>query len=195
MRMSEEGPPLEQLTRRLLETPAPFLAEPHIAGHGSVHVTALVADVIAAFGTNADLDALQRFDARDRAKERNPRMLTQILCWLLMDPALRGKIGADELLRLLFEEANALADKVAARDFVDNDERREELSRMALRSAGLRPAGESPNVAEDRWLAVSSRERTRLAAASRAAEERARQIREALARKAAEESADKWSRE
>jgi len=42
---------------------------------------------------------------------------------------------------------------------------------------------------------VSSRERVRLAAASRAAEERARQIREALARKAAEESADKWSRE
>jgi len=66
---------------------------------------------------------------------------------------------------------------------------------MPLASAGLRPAGESRNVAEDRWLAVSSRERTRLAAASRAAEERARQIREALARKAAEESADKWSRE
>ena len=122
-------------------------------------------------------------------------MLTQILCWLLMDPALRGKIPANELLRLLFEEANALAEKVAAKEFVDSDERREELSRMALRSAGMRPAGESKNVAEDRWLAVSSRERTRLAAASRAAEERARAIREALERKAAEESADKWSRE
>ncbi len=193
--MSEPGPPLEQLTRRLLETPAPFLAEPRIGGHGSVHVTALVADLLAAYGTSAALDALKRFEARDRAKERNPRMLTQILCWLLMDPALRGKIGTEELLRMLYEDANALAEKVAARDFVDNDERREELSRMALRSAGLRPAGESPNVAEDRWLAVSTRERVRLAAASRAAEERARQIREALARKAAEESADKWSRE
>lgn len=193
--MSQEGPPLEQLTRRLLETPAPFLAEPRIGKHGDVHVTALVADVLAAFGASADVDVLKRFDARDRAKERNPRMLTQVLCWLLMDPSLRGKISAAELLRMLFEEANALAEKTAAREFVDNDERREELSRMALRSAGLRPAGESPNVAEDRWLAVSSRERTRLAAASRAAEERARQIREALARKAAEESADKWSRE
>jgi hypothetical protein len=193
--MSEEGPPLEQLTRRLLETPAPFLGEPRIGNQGNVHVTALVADVLAAFGVSADLDALHRFDARDRSKERNPRLLTQILCWLLMDPSLRGKIDASELLRLLFDEANALAEKVAAREFVDNDERREELARMALHSAGLRPAGESRNVAEDRWLAVSSRERTRLAAASRAAEERARQIREALARKAAEESADKWSRE
>lgn len=193
--MSQEGPPLEQLTRRLLETPAPFLAEPRIGSRGSVHVTALVADVLAAYGVSADADALKRFDARDRAKERNPRMLTQILCWLLMDPALRGKISADELLRMLFDEANALAENVAARDFIDSDERREELTRMALRGAGLRPAGESANVAEDRWLSVSSRERGRLAAASRAAEERARQIREALARKAAEESADKWSRE
>jgi hypothetical protein len=32
-------------------------------------------------------------------------------------------------------------------------------------------------------------------AASRAAEERARKIREALAKKAAEEAADKWTRE
>jgi hypothetical protein len=195
MGMNQEGPPLEQLMRRLLETPSPFLAEPRIGNHGNVHVTALVADVLAAYGVSADAEALQRFDARDRAKERNPRMLTQILCWLLMDPSLRGKIGASELLRMLFEEANALAEKMPAKSFIDSDERREELSRMALRGAGLRPAGESANVAEDRWLSVSSRERGKLAAASRAAEERARQIREALERKAAEESADKWSRE
>lgn len=193
--MNQEGPPLEQLTRRLIDTPTPFLAEPRIGDLGSVQVPALVADVLAAHGVSVDAKLIARFAGRDRAKERNPRMLTQILCWLLMDPALVGRIGAGELIRLLHDEANGLAEKTAAREFIDNDERREELSRMALRSAGLRPAGESANVAEDRWLAVSSRERVRLAAASRAAEERARQIREALARKAAEESADKWSRE
>lgn len=193
--MSEEGPPLEQLTRRLVDTPTPFLAEPRIGGHGSVHVPALVADVLAAHGISADLKLIERFAGMDRTKERNPRTLTQILCWLLMDESLVGKLGPGELLRLLYEEANALAEKTPAKSFIDDDERREELSRMALRAAGLRPAGESHNVAEDRFLAVSSRERARLAAATRAAEERARQIREALARKAAEESADKWSRE
>lgn len=193
--MSEEGPPLEQLTRRLVDTPTPFLAEPRIGGHGSVHVPALVADVLAAHGISADLKLIERFAGKDRAKERNPRTLTQILCWLLMDESLVGKLGPGELLRLLYEEANALAEKTSAKSWIDDDERREELSRMALRAAGLRPAGESHNVAEDRFLAVSSRERARLAAATRAAEERARQIREALARKAAEESADKWSRE
>jgi hypothetical protein len=193
--MSRVGPPLEQLTRRLMETPTPFLSEPRFGKQGSVNVAALVADVLAQFGLHADADQLKRFVGRDRGKERNPRMLTQILCWLLTDPALRGKLNATQLLTLLFDEANALAEKVAAKEFVDNDERREELSRLALRSAGLRPQGESANVAEDRWLTVSTRERTRLASATRAAEERARQIREALARKAAEASADKWSRE
>lgn len=186
---------MEQLLRRLTETPNAFLAEPRMGPHGSVSVPALVADVLAAFGLRADSAALARFQGTDRAKQRNPRMLTQILCWLLMDPSLRGKIPAPELLRLLFDEANSLAEKIPAKEFVDNDERREELSRLALRSAGLRPAGESKNVAEDRWLNVSSGERVRLAAASRAAEERARLIREALERKAAEESADKYSRE
>lgn len=193
--MSRVGPPLEQLTRRLMETPTPFLGEPRFGKQGSVNVAALVADVLAQFGLHADADQLKRFVGRDRGKERNPRMLTQILCWLLTDPALRGKLNAPQLLTLLFDEANALAEKVAAKEFVDNDERREELSRLALRSAGLRPQGESANVAEDRWLTVSTRERARLASATRAAEERARQIREALARKAAEASADKWSRE
>ena len=193
--MSQEGPPLEQLTRRLLETPAPFLAEPVFGKSGSVHVPALVADVLAALGLSASASELQRFVGRDRGKERNPRMLTQILCWLLTDPAFRGKLKSAQVLALLYDDANGLAEKVAAKEFVDNDERREELSRLVLRSAGLRPAGESKNVAEDRWLTVSTLERARLATATRAAEERARLIREAMARKAAEESADKWSRE
>lgn len=193
--MSLEGPPLEVLTRRLSETPTPFLAEPRIGNKGQVVVPALVADLLRRHGLSPDAAQLTRFAPTNAASERNSRMLTQLLCWLLSAEELRGKYAQTQLLALLFDEANALAAELPARDFVDQAERREELARLALRSAGLRPAGESENVAADRWLGVSTRERVRLAAASRAAEERARQIREALARKAAEESADKWSRE
>jgi len=190
-----EGPPLETLLRRLAETPAPFLGEPRLRGKGSVVVPALVRDVFAKLGLALDVAALEKFNLTDLASERNPRMLTQILCWLLTDPSFADRYSVEKLLQLLFDEANVLALSVAAREFVDNGERREELARLALRRAGLRPAGESKNVAEDRWLSVSTRERLRLNNASRAAEERARQIREALVKKAAEESADKWSRE
>jgi len=59
----------------------------------------------------------------------------------------------------------------------------------------VRPAGETAAQAQDRLAAVSSGERLRVIEAARLAEERAREIREALARKAAQEAADKWTRE
>jgi hypothetical protein len=193
--MSTEGPPLETLTRRLAETPAPFLGEPRVRGKGTLVVPALVRDVLTRLGLETGVAELERFSINNPTTERNPRMLTQILCWLLADEAFAGRFNTDKLLKLLYEEANALAAAVPAREYVDNGERREELARLALRQVNLRPAGESKNVAEDRWLGVSTRERLRLDSASKAAEARARAIRESLARQAAEESADKWSRE
>mgnify|MGYP003580705592 CR=1 FL=1 len=74
-------------------------------------------------------------------------------------------------------------------------ERREELVRTTVARLGLQPDGETAAQAADRLASVSGVERRRLLQASRAAEARARAIREALARKAAEESADKWTRE
>ena len=55
--------------------------------------------------------------------------------------------------------------------------------------------GETVAQATDRLSAISGTERRRLLEASRAAEARARAIREALIKKQAEESADKWTRE
>jgi hypothetical protein len=67
--------------------------------------------------------------------------------------------------------------------------------RVALARVGLRPAGETIAQAQDRLMTLSSAERQRVMRAARAAEERARAIREALARKAAQESADKYTRD
>jgi hypothetical protein len=66
---------------------------------------------------------------------------------------------------------------------------------MALAAFGFRPEGESAIQAADRLTAVSGAERRRLLAASREADERARAVREALVRQAAQESADKWARD
>ena len=57
------------------------------------------------------------------------------------------------------------------------------------------PPGHGVEANLDRLLAQHTAANWRLLDASRAAEARARAIREALARKAAEESADKWTRE
>lgn len=190
------GPPLERLTRRLAETPAEFLAEPRIARGGAVAVAALVNDLLARFGERADPTTLRRFVSDDRRADRNRLAVVMIAVWLLADdwfadaPPVR-----DVVLALLDRTAEELARSCPAHAFTTDDERREELARSTLAALGILPAGETVAQATDRLSAVSAVERRRLLQASRDAEERARSVREALVRKAAQEAADKWTRE
>ena len=185
--MEHEGPPLEQLTRRLAETPAEFLGPP-----AEVETPAVVHDLLLLLGIEVVPARLEPF------AKGNPAALgvTLLLCWLLADPWFRARTpAADAVLDLLEREAAELARHGRAERYFADAERREELARLALARLGLRPAGESAEQATDRLTSLSSRERARVLQAARAAEERARKIRAALARKAAAESADKWTRE
>jgi hypothetical protein len=216
--MQHEGPILESLTRRLAETPEDFLAEPRVSRRGRVQTAAVVGDLIRLLGGEAGPEQLTGFVGRsapptltselpDYAEadppalaeprlERNRFAVTLILCWLLSDGWFRQiKPETGNVLRLLNAEAAQLAAQVAARKFVTEPDRREELARIALARLGFRPAGETLAQAQDRLTTLNTTERARVLQAARAAEERARQIREALVRKAAEESADKWTRE
>lgn len=216
--MQNEGPILESLTRRLAETPEDFLAEPRVAQRGRVQTAAVVGDLIRLLGGDVGAEQLKPFVGKsapptrtselpdnaeadppaiaDARLERNRFAVTLILCWLLSGDWFRQiKPETGNLLRLLDAEAAELAAQVAARKFVVDPDRREELARVALARLGFRPAGETLAQAQDRLTTLNSTERVRVLQAARAAEERARQIREALVRKAAEESADKWTRE
>lgn len=189
------GPPLERVMRRLAETPEDFLAEPRIGETGQVVTAALVADLFHALGhqiTAADLTGF----AATSSVDRNRLMLVAIAVWLLADDWVA--VAASDratLAGLLGERISDLAGAGKADAFVSDAERREELARTVLAALGLVPAGETEAQANDRLSAVSAAERRRLLRASRDAEERARAIREALIRKAAEESADKYTRE
>jgi hypothetical protein len=119
-----------------------------------------------------------------------------VLGWLLADDwFVRTRPDMPTLLALLGTTAGELAEQNAAAKLITDPDRREELARVALARLGLRPAGETIAQAQDRLMTLSSAERQRVLRASRAAEERARAIREALARKAAQESADKYTRD
>lgn len=189
------GPPLERLTRRLIDTPREFLDPPRTGSGGQVVVAALVADLVAMHGGRATLRELAPF--RPEA-DATPAFLTlvAVAAWWLADEALlAGPLPQAKLVSLLVGPVGDLAREAQATRYVDEPDRREEFTRVLLDRLGLVPEGETAAQAQDRLASVSSLERRRLLEASRAAEERARAIREALARKAAEESADKWSRE
>jgi hypothetical protein len=194
--MDHSGPDLEILTHRLAATPREFLEEPRIGTSGAVHVPALVNDLLKLHGERAAHSALMRFQSTNSKADRNRLALTMIAVWLLAEAWFVSASPAQSaLLAVLDGAVSELAAATQAHKFVNDPDRREELARVALARLNYRPAGETLEQATDRLSSISGTERRRLLEASRAAEERARAIREALARKASEESADKWSRE
>ncbi len=195
--MPAEGPALEVLTRRLAETPADFLAEPRIGAAGTVNVAAVVADTLRDLGSSPpDQGLLAAFRATDARQQRNRLRIALIACWLQHDPWFaEHPAPADKIYQFLTNGVSELAGFVQAPQFVSDADRREELARFSLNQLGLRPAGESEAQAQDRLTTISSAERERVIKAARTAEERTRAIREAMARQAAQEAADKASRE
>lgn len=195
--MNIEGPFLESLTRRLAETPPEFLAEPLIGSKGKVNVAAVVNDTLAALGhegiTATDVGA---FQSKSGVQDRNRFQVTLIACWLLYDEWFRErKLKTDKALLFLKEDVRALSDVTNAQKFVADADRREELARVALGALGFRPRGETETQAQDRLMTLNAAERERVIQAARVAEQRAQEVREALAKKAAEEAAVKAFRE
>jgi len=194
--MERIGPELPRLTRRLAQTPSDFLDEPKIGKSGRLVVAALVNDLLRRFGRYAHDAELATFAGNNVKQDRNRLQLIAIATWLLADDwFIEANISGDAVLSLLAQNLTEIANVTRADKFINDPERREEFVRVILARLQFRPEGESKAQAIDRLSTLSSIERRRLLAESREAEKRARQIREALARKAAEESADKWTRE
>ena len=194
--MEREGPFLEALIRRIAETPEEFLAEPRIGSTGQVHTAAVVGDLLRLHGHDTKAGELGAFIGTDSRADRNRLAVTLVISWLLADDwFVRVRPPVAEVTKLLGAEAADVAKFVPAAKLVTDPDRREELARFALARLGMRPAGETIAQAKDRLTTLSSAERARVLRAARSAEERARTIREALVRKAAQESADKFTRE
>ncbi|HEY3998554.1 MAG TPA: hypothetical protein VGO93_06795 [Candidatus Xenobia bacterium] len=185
-----EGPDLASLLRRLTECPAEFLAEP-----GGVDVAAVVSDLLCDLGhppLPSDTLSAPR-PGEDPAATRNRLSVTLVSAWLLHDDwFIAHRSGAAQLFT---DGLDDLAKVVRADQFVSDAERREELARWCLLAFGLRPSGESVAAAQDRLTTLSSAERARVVQATRKAEERARQVREEMIRKAAQEAAPEYGQE
>jgi hypothetical protein len=194
--MDKEGPTLEHLLHRIAAAPSEFHSEPKIAGKGEIHVPAVVRDLLAMRGLPIDISSLSAFAGRDAKADRNRLAIALLISWVLADRDLPIDAGqVNSVLGLMRDDATQLATYTNATKLFEDAERREELARLTLARLGLRPAGESAAQAQDRFTSISSIERARILKASQQAEQRARALREALAKKAAEESADKWTRE
>lgn len=186
---SREGPAMETLQYRLQQAPS-FFAEEKVP----TFFYALIHDVVFACDTQFSERLLQPF-SRPSPQCRWYSTAALMAYFLGEECFAKLNLKALDLIRVLSTTAELLSQTGKNRRYLEDVDRREEFIRVVLQDLGLRPQGETEKQAEHRLQSVSSAERLRVIEAARAAEERARIIREELAKKRAQEAADKMSRE
>lgn len=195
--------PLQELMRWMTEMPSAFRAQPESFPGGTIRVRAVVGDLFETLLSERPspelLDAFNPTEAGGAERNRLRWVLAAShLLWhsIFREAALAPvDVLRPKLERLFVQELATLASVVSFDALDQDEERREELIRRATAALGVYLAGESPNEAADRFKQVDSVERRRVLVAAAARERRARQVREAMAQKAAEEAAAKVSRE
>ncbi|VTR98901.1 hypothetical protein [Tuwongella immobilis] len=194
--MEHEGPPLELLMRRLLETPREFLAEPMVGSLGEIDVGAVLWDTLRHRGQDALTLGIVPAEWRPRSlkkSQRNSLRLILLVCWLLADDAFASVPAQYRGVVTMVEETIPDLDVLWPADALLADpDRREELIRRLLDRMNLRPQGETWEQAIDRLLTLDSLERSKALVEAEATERRNQAIREAMARKAAQEAAARY---
>ena len=194
---------VERLSRRVAGIPMIFVESDGSEGP-QLATDAIVHDVILMRSGEPPLvkftDTLRvrtRGNKQKRTRRAQRRFVARVAAWILADPAFQG-LGRGELESAV-EAAMEPVAFVAARQFVDDADRREELVRIVLRALRIPPEGERPEDAEDRMSALDSVRRVRLLREARAAEEarreREKKIAAELAKKRAAEQAARYDRE
>ena len=193
-----EGPPIEALTRRLIDAPRDVLAEPLGAPGGQVAVAAIVSDLVRMHG-GAGFDTVSAAPFR-LPPAPDPASVNWLRCvlvasWVLADPSLVAVGRPDAVTAFLARGLQELAATVTSATLVSDADRREELARRCVHALGLLPGGETQAQAIDRLNTLDSAERARVLAATLDAERRAQEVRQAMHAQAAAEAAAKASRE
>ncbi len=199
-------PPLAEFLRWISEMPASFQAEPAGFPDGKVPARAVFRDLYETlFKQLPGEEILKSLTPANAGKgERNRLRWGMAACWVFWHPFFRANVKvAKDFCKLFTSDLPDLAGAAPVESLLTDQDRREELARLALAVLRLPFPGETWEEFADRLKQVDSVEHQRVIAAAltkekRAREDRARrekEVREEMARKAAEEAAAKGTRE
>ncbi len=197
--MEQIGPKLETLLRRLSECPSEFL-ESVQGNDGAQQIVAIVCDHFRAYGEQNPTDSSDAWiqSILQESKPTIPRVrywgMLSIACWLLHDEWFlqRPQMASSTWNWLRNESLEKLCSIVQPSLCLTDPDRREELVRLCLHAVNVRPLGETLEQSMDRKTTLDSVERQRILQETAEAERRAREVREAMARKQALESASRY---
>lgn len=189
-------PSLEALLRHLSECPDIFLQAPKQGAHGTIHVGALVSDLLWDKRKVLLAEKDVAVFSKKGANHRNYLRQVQICCWLFSHNFFQSRsCDGDRILTFLKNGLTDLSRLVDADQLVSDPDRREELVRLCLKAVGKIPAGETKAQAQDRLGALDSVERQRVIKATQDKLEHARELKKAMEAKAAAEAASRYHRE
>lgn len=190
---AEEGPMLEGLLRRLAECPPDFweTCPADELAQAAKHALAIACDQMRAVQAGLPV---KEFATKLAVESGNHAAAVAVTAWLLHDPWFVLRPQLLPLMQSLYcsRRLRQLASMVLASRLAADPDRREELVRVCLDELGHRPAGETVEQSGDRLTTLDSVERQRVLKATRAAEQRARDVREAMAKARAQESASRY---
>lgn len=198
--MTPDVPSIEYFNHRLAECPPEFWQSQIVSLE--IFTKAVLYDLVEALTRGAppnlkDLESWLSFPADLSASEIEYTLkLYLIVAWLLADPFfLEIGLSQREVGMLLKERITPLATVLIPLQCIEENDRREELSRLTLTHLGYLPQGESAKFAADRLASLDSIERQELLLHTRRKAQHAEKVRKKLEAEEARRAAARWNRE
>ena len=189
----KEGPELIELLDRLMDCPKEFYSSDR-SYRSETEIMALYSDLYFFLTGKYPNENMLRMIPSDR--DENLARCASMCIFILFHEWFRGKQETAELFALFLNSVlPAYSGAVNADEFAGNSERREELIRLLLYHLGYFPKGETEKYSLNRLAALDSVERDKVIKESREVMKKVQALREAMARKAAEEAASKMTGE
>lgn len=185
---------LEYYLNLISKSPKEILDEKIFEKPFELDLNALVKDLYFEFEFKLEDWNSEKFDF-DPKKENNYCRIVLLICFFLSDKSFKNLNLHFTKIKSLILSFKKISDLIPIKNFLYDMERKEEFIRLNLNSLGLILKNETIAKFQDRLKSIDSIERQNMFEESKKLRERARLLKEEMARKEAEEAASKMNRE
>jgi len=186
-------PSISALIHHIKLCPPDFLRQPLQKNSGEIHTEALVNDTWRMLANQPAAASTIRL----KADRRPPTelMLIQIVCHVVSHSFFRNLSSSAWFEELVNNGLSEVAPLVKTEQWINDEERAEELARIIMHACRQIPEGETEASAADRFVSVNTVNRLKVIEESRAAIERTRELKRKMAEAKAREAANVYARE
>lgn len=184
-----------ELVTHLRTCPDAFLKPSNLTHKDGLDSVALICDTYRVVGHNYLRKEFNLPINLTRIDDNHWRAI-HISTWLLSHKSFSSTHKLEDKLNLFwFKDLSRASEYVNFMQWINDEERAEEMVRLLLNRCDIIPTGEEPDEADDKLASLSSAERHKVLTQSYEAHERIMKIKREMAEKKAREAANTYGRE